>query len=79
MEETKPDKTLDARGLLCPMPVVKVSQVIKEVPEGGILEVLATDPGSLSDIPAWAKSQGHEIIDIKREQDFIRFLIRRVK
>ncbi|MBC7224045.1 MAG: sulfurtransferase TusA family protein, partial [Anaerolineae bacterium] len=59
-EQLTPEKTLDARGLQCPMPVVKTSQEIKNVSVGGILEVLATDPGSMADINAWAKSSGNE-------------------
>ncbi|MDK2464951.1 MAG: sulfurtransferase TusA family protein [Candidatus Korarchaeota archaeon] len=79
MSDAKPDKTLDARGLMCPLPVVRASQAIKEVPVGGVLEILATDPGALSDIPAWAKSQGHEVLSVERNKDKIRFLIKRTK
>lgn len=79
MDELKPEKTLDARGLQCPMPVVKTSQEIKTVPVGGILEVLATDPGSMADISAWAKSSGNELVKMEKGEGTFRFLIRRVK
>ncbi|MGC8837148.1 MAG: sulfurtransferase TusA family protein [Anaerolineae bacterium] len=79
MDELKPEKTLDARGLQCPMPVVKTSQEIKNVSVGGILEVLATDPGSMADISAWAKSSGNELVKMEKGEGIFRFLIRRVK
>ncbi|MGQ9459474.1 MAG: sulfurtransferase TusA family protein [Anaerolineae bacterium] len=79
MDELKPEKTLDARGLQCPMPVVKTSQEIKNVPVGGILEVLATDPGSMADISAWAKSSGNALVKMEKGEGVFRFLIRRVK
>ncbi len=79
MDELTPEKTLDARGLQCPMPVVKTSQEIKNVSVGGILEVLATDPGSMADISAWAKSSGNELVRMEKGEGVFRFLIRRVK
>ncbi len=54
---------LDARRLLCPMPVIKTQNKIKELSTGDILDVFCTDPGALSDIPAWARINGHEIIE----------------
>ena len=79
MTELAVEKTLDARGLMCPMPVVKTSQEIKNVSIGSGLEVLATDPGSMADISAWAKSSGNELVEMEREDGVFRFLIRRVK
>jgi tRNA 2-thiouridine synthesizing protein A len=79
MSEYTPDQTLDAKGLKCPMPVVKTSKIIKEVPMGGILEVLATDPGSMADITAWTKSTGNELLEAGRDGDTFKFFIRRVK
>ena len=78
MTEYTPDKTLDAKGLKCPMPVVKTSKIIKEVPVGGILEVLATDPGSIADITAWAKSTGNELLHAGKEDGIFKFYLRRV-
>ncbi len=62
MSELTPEKTLDARGMKCPMPVVKTSQEMKSISVGGILEVLATDPGSMADIQAWTKSSGNKLL-----------------
>ena len=79
MSEVTPDKTLDARGLKCPMPVVKTSQEVKSMPVGGVLLVLATDPGSIADIQAWAKSTGNELVKMEKVEKEFHFLIRRVK
>jgi tRNA 2-thiouridine synthesizing protein A len=79
MTEVTADKTLDARGLKCPMPVVKTSQEIKSIGVGGTLLVIATDPGSMADIQAWTKSTGNELVKMERVDKEFRFLIRRVK
>jgi tRNA 2-thiouridine synthesizing protein A len=55
---------LDAKGLLCPMPVIKTQNKIKELQPGDILEVVSTDPGVSQDIPAWCRINGHRIIKI---------------
>ena len=73
------DKTLDAQGLKCPMPVVKTSKEIKGLEVGNILEVLATDPGSIADITAWAKSTGNDLLKVERDGRIFKFYIRRVK
>ena len=54
---------LDARNSLCPMPVIKTQNKINELQVGDTLEVTCTDPGALSDIPAWCRINGHQIID----------------
>jgi len=60
--------TLDARRLLCPMPVIRVQEKITGLSAGDVLEVWATDPGARSDIPAWCRVNGHRVLDID-EQD----------
>ena len=79
MSEVTADKTLDARGLKCPMPVVKTSQEIKNISVGGALLVIATDPGSMADIQAWAKSTGNELVKMEKVDKEFHFLIRRLK
>ena len=79
MSEFTPETTLDARGLKCPMPVVKTSQEIKKISMGSILQVLATDPGSIADISAWTKSTGNELLNMEKGDGVFQFLIRRVK
>ena len=59
---------LDARRMFCPMPVIRTQDKIKQLSVGDILEVTSTDPGALSDIPAWCRINGHKVID-SREQD----------
>jgi len=54
---------LDARRMLCPMPVIKTQNRVKELAVGDILDVVCTDPGALSDIPAWARINDHEIVE----------------
>ena len=78
-QEIKADVKLNLEGLLCPIPVVKVSQAIKNLPAGGVLEATATDPGVLADIPAWAKSTGNEVLSMERQGKVITFLIKKVK
>ena len=79
MTDATPDLELDLKGLLCPMPMVKVSQKIKDVPVGGVIRAVATDPGSMADIPAWAKSTGNEVLSAQKEGDVFVFLVKRVK
>lgn len=57
------DYQLDARNSLCPMPVIKTQNKVNELQSGDTLEVTCTDPGALSDIPAWCRINGHEVID----------------
>ena len=73
------DKTLDLRGLPCPMPVVKISKGIKDVEVGQVVEALTTDPGATTDFPAWAKTSGNEIIETVEVSDGVTFYIKRLK
>jgi tRNA 2-thiouridine synthesizing protein A len=70
-------RTLDLKGLPCPIPVVRVGKAIKSIDVGQILEALATDPGVMMDIPAWCKSTGHEIVEQARFEGVFRFVVRR--
>jgi tRNA 2-thiouridine synthesizing protein A len=78
-EEMKVDKTMDLKGLPCPQPVIKVSKGIKEIAIGQVLEAITTDPGALSDFPAWARTSGNEILKTEQKDGLIRFIIKRVK
>ena len=78
-EAMKVDKVMDLKGLPCPMPVVKVSKGIKEVEVGQVIEAITTDPGSLADFPAWAKSSGNEIVKTDQGDGVIKFYIKRNK
>ena len=70
-------KKLDAKGLACPMPIVKTKKAIDTIHSGEVLEVLVTDKGALNDIPAWAKSGGHKILEQKTEEDILYFYIQK--
>lgn len=78
MNQVTPNKTLDARGLQCPMPVVKTSKEIKGIAVGEILEVIATDPASMADINAWCKSTSNELLGMEKGDGVFTFYIRRV-
>jgi tRNA 2-thiouridine synthesizing protein A len=78
-DEIKVDKTMDLKGLPCPQPVIKVSRGIKEIQVGQILEAVTTDPGSLADFPAWARTSGNEILKTEQESGTIKFWIKRAK
>jgi len=78
-EELKTSLKLNLEGLLCPIPIAKISKAIKEIPVGTIVEATATDPGVLADIPAWARTTGNEVIKMEREGKLVRFYVRRLK
>ncbi len=70
-------KTLDLKGLSCPLPIVKTAQAIKELASGELLEALATDPGSVADFKAWCSSTGNELIEQTEQDGVFRFVIRK--
>ena len=79
---TTPTKTLDTKGDLCPLPVVKTSKAIKEIAIGQILEVLATDPASKPDFAAWSKMTGHKLLSTDEQAGppkVFRFMIQRTR
>lgn len=79
MSDITPDLELDLKGLLCPMPMVKVSQQISSVPVGGVIRAVATDAGAMADIPAWAKSTGNEVLQAEKVGSEYVFLVKRMK
>ncbi len=66
---------LDARRLLCPLPVIRVQDRIREMQAGERLEVICTDPGAASDIPAWCRINGHRVLELREEEGELRILI----
>jgi tRNA 2-thiouridine synthesizing protein A len=68
---------VDARGLSCPMPIVKTAQAVKGLASGALVEVLSTDPGSTKDFVAWSKTTGNEIVEQSVDGNVYRFVIRR--
>lgn len=73
----KADLTLDARGLSCPMPILKTAKKIKEIEIGQVLEVLGDDPGTEEDMPAWCGQSGNEFLGEEKEEDYFKFYVRR--
>jgi tRNA 2-thiouridine synthesizing protein A len=78
-DDIKVDLELDLKGLLCPLPMVRVSQNIKNIPVGGVIKAIATDPGSLADISSWARSTGNEVLKTEKEGKDIIFYVKRIK
>ena len=77
METVETTQTVDAKGLACPMPIVRTAQAMKVVDSGAYVEVLATDPGSTKDFVAWCRSTGNELVDQSTDGAVFRFVIRR--
>ena len=75
----EPKLSLDFKGLLCPMPVVKIAQAIKQVQVGDLVEAVATDPGVMADIPAWTRTTGNELVTLEKREKDIRFIVKRLK
>jgi tRNA 2-thiouridine synthesizing protein A len=76
--ETQPHSSLDATGLLCPLPVLKARRALKAVPAGGLLEVLATDPGATKDFEHFCNTTGCELVESgEHEGGVLRFLLRK--
>jgi len=68
---------VDARGLSCPMPIVKTAQAIKSVALGSLIEVLATDAGSVKDFAAWSRTTGNDLVEQSVDGGVYRFVVRR--
>lgn len=73
------DMVLDARGQLCPMPVMRTGKLIRQLAPGQVLKVLATDRGALVDMPAWAEDTGNQLMETAQQDGALVFWIRRVE
>jgi tRNA 2-thiouridine synthesizing protein A len=67
---------VDARGLLCPIPVIRVQDRVAGLQPGDLIEAICSDPGALNDIPAWCKINGHKIVETIDERDEIRITVK---
>jgi len=79
LKKLKVNKTVDARGTSCPGPLLAAKAAISEVPVGGILEVLSSDPGTKRNLPLWAKKTGHIYLKNVEEPGYWRIYIKRTK
>jgi tRNA 2-thiouridine synthesizing protein A len=68
---------IDAKGLNCPLPILKAKKALKGVPIGATLEILATDPGSVADFEAFCRATGNELVESTQDKDVYRFVIKR--
>ena len=70
-------RTLDLRGLSCPLPIAKTAQAIRTLASGDLIEALATDPGSVPDFTAWCETTGNELVEHTAVDGVYRFVIRK--
>jgi tRNA 2-thiouridine synthesizing protein A len=71
------DHVLDAKGLNCPLPILRAKKALKDVPVGGTLQVLATDPGAVKDFEAFCRTTGNQLLESKEQNKVFDFLIKR--
>jgi len=71
------DHTLDAKGLNCPLPILKARKALKDVAAGETLEILSTDPGSVADFQAFCRQTGNELLESSNDDAVFRFVIKR--
>ena len=76
MSDVEIDLELDCRGMFCPMPIVQLKKATKNMKPGQVLQLVATDPGSKRDVPAWAEKTGNDILDSNEEGKEFTFIIR---
>jgi len=79
MSNIKISKTLDARNMSCPLPILKTKKAIMEIGIGEYLEILATDPGSENDFQAWTRSTGNELVEHSVDNGVFRYIMKRNK
>ncbi len=70
---------IDARGSYCPGPLMELIKTIKKVPLGEKIELLSSDASSAKDVPEWVKRAGHELVEIKKEEDYWRIVVKKTK
>jgi TusA-related sulfurtransferase len=73
------DKTIDARGVACPGPLMNLIGAIRQGAVGQTFEVLSSDEGSKTDIPAWIAKAKHELIEVRQDEGYARFIVRKVR
>lgn len=71
------DKMLDAKGLNCPLPILRAKKMLADVQTGGTLEIHATDPGSVADFASFCRTTGNELLESTQDGDTYRFIIKR--
>ena len=77
MSKYHKDKTLDARGLSCPMPSVKTALALEQMSPGQVIEVITDDPVSKKELPVWAESTGNELLGMEQDEETVRIYLRK--
>jgi len=77
VDEYVVNRALDARGLFCPMPIVKLKKAVKEMADGEVIKVLATDPGSKRDVEAWCRKTGNSLLEASEADGVFTYIIRK--
>jgi tRNA 2-thiouridine synthesizing protein A len=72
-------RVLDAKGLNCPLPILKAKKALKDVPAGETLEVLATDPGAVADFEAFCRATGNQLVESTQNENVYRFVIKHLR
>lgn len=71
------DAVLDAKGMNCPLPILKTKKALQTMQPGGLLEVLATDPGSVADFESFCRQTGNQLVSSSKEGDVYKFVLKR--
>ena len=79
LRELKSDLVVDARATSCPGPILAAKKAIGQIPVGGVMEVLASDSGTLKDLPAWCKKMGHEFLGSIDDAGYLQLFLRKTK
>lgn len=77
MNHIQADKTIDCKGLACPMPIIKTKKAMNELLSGQVIEVVATDKGSLADIQGWSRNAGHQYLGTLTEGEVLKHYLRK--
>lgn len=78
-DQIKPKKVIDTVGLFCPIPIFKTREAIDSIEVGDVIELIADDPAAEEDIKRFAKRTGHELLHLEKDEEILRFLIKRTK
>jgi tRNA 2-thiouridine synthesizing protein A len=79
MSTVQVDKTIDARGMACPGPLMNLIGAIRQATVGQVFEVLSSDEGSKTDIPAWVAKAKHELVEVRQDDGFAHFMVRKAR
>ncbi|MDT8388817.1 MAG: sulfurtransferase TusA family protein [Thiogranum sp.] len=77
MSEINADSKLDTSGKCCPMPIVETNMAMKKINSGEVLEIIATDPGTLTDIPSWCNRTGHTLLKSGESDGVMQFYVKK--